>query len=117
MSWKHDDQYAIHWIKGLFHMHLNGAKFSIPSSEIVETKAIGLGTIPLIMSAYNLLWNIIAMLDSGMGVDVLTWDPLPRRRQSSILVSPLPSIPDPRLYFRFSGPTTRWDWVGLCTCY
>jgi hypothetical protein len=35
--------------------HLNGARFSTPSLEIVETKAIGLGTIPLIISWYSAL--------------------------------------------------------------
>lgn len=35
--------------------YLNGAKFSTPSSEMVDTRAIGLGTTPLIMSAYSLL--------------------------------------------------------------
>lgn len=37
-------------------MHLKGAKFSTPSSETVETKAIGLGTMPLIISMYSFLW-------------------------------------------------------------
>lgn len=36
-------------------MHLKGAKFSTPSSEMVETKAMGRGTIPLIISLYNFL--------------------------------------------------------------
>ena len=35
--------------------HLNKAKFSTPSSEMVETRAIGRGTMPLIMRANNLL--------------------------------------------------------------
>ena len=44
-------------------MHLKGAKFSTPSSEMVETKAMGLGTMPLIMSVYSLLWyNVQAKL-------------------------------------------------------
>jgi len=35
--------------------HLNGARFSMPSSEIDDTNAIGLGTTPLVRIEYNLL--------------------------------------------------------------
>lgn len=38
--------------------YLKGAKFSTPSSEMVETKAIGLGTMPLIISVWSFLWNV-----------------------------------------------------------
>jgi len=36
-------------------MYLNGAKFSTPSSEMVETKAMGLGTMPPCISLNTLL--------------------------------------------------------------
>ena len=35
--------------------HLNGARFSVPSSDIEETKATGRGAIPEIKIAYNCL--------------------------------------------------------------
>lgn len=47
-------------------MHLNGARFSTPSSEIVETKAMGLGTTPLIISLYSFLWHKVIMFESQM---------------------------------------------------
>ena len=34
---------------------LKGAKFSAPPSDMVETKAMGLGTMPLIISLYRSL--------------------------------------------------------------
>ena len=42
------------WIRNK--RHLYGAIFSIPSSDIVETKATGRGTMPDINVAYNLLY-------------------------------------------------------------
>lgn len=54
-----DDQYAVRNREAMTDMHLKGAKFSTPSSEMVETKAIGLGTMPLIISVYSFLWHIV----------------------------------------------------------
>jgi len=53
-------------------MYLNGAKFSTPSSEMVETKAMGLGTMPLIISLYSSLeHNVQVALIDGIGVGAL----------------------------------------------
>ena len=38
--------------------HLNGARFSIPSADIEETKATGRGTIPDIMIEYTRLVTV-----------------------------------------------------------
>lgn len=67
--------------------HLNGAKFPTPSSEMVDTRAIGLGTTPLSISAYSLLSETFPGRPSenqicneySSNIEVgLTWDPLPQ---------------------------------------
>ena len=48
-------------IEAMTTMYLNGAKFSTPSSDMVETKAMGLGTMPLIINLYRSLISICAL--------------------------------------------------------
>ena len=74
--------------------HLKGAIFSIPSSDVVETKATGRGTMPDMKVAYNLLYfnnqkffEVNKMLIKTTGLLLLY-------RWSSILLSGL----QPKLY-------------------
>jgi len=97
--------------------HLNGARFSMPSSEIDDTNATGLGTMPLVRIEHNLLAYAVSAKKVAKGhTQPETLKPtlslLPslhlscsnqqNRRSASIL--------DLREWYSSSSRRTRQDW-------
>ena len=90
--------------------HLNGARFSIPSSEIDDTNATGLGTIPLVRIELNLLIYTASAGGHTVRAKPTVNLPSPHLSFSNQQNQRLASILDLREWYSSSFQMTRQDW-------
>ena len=87
--------------------HLKGARFSCPLSEIVDTNAIGRGTMPLIISWYSFLQSLTEWVTCIRGFKLTTCP-----RSPCPPVSSLPSHPQATPFLRACPQSSGHRTIG-----